>query len=175
MSKHEYQIMMLGDSLIEWGDWSLLLDRNDVLNAGRSGYTSAEVKDFLNQILQDNTVRYCFMMSGINDLFHGTSVDDVLYNQLDMLQMLRAHHIKPVVLLTLYVHNDAQINTQVQELNKKMFEHCTIHGIPTLNLNHFLSDDSGLKSEYTEDGVHLSSRAYSVWSRVMQEYLEQTL
>ena len=65
MSKHEYQIMMLGDSLIEWGDWSLLLDRNDVLNAGRSGYTSAEVKDFLNQILQDNAVRYCFMMSGI--------------------------------------------------------------------------------------------------------------
>ncbi|GAB4346053.1 MAG: hypothetical protein Kow0089_23250 [Desulfobulbaceae bacterium] len=67
-------VLMLGDSLIEWGDWETLLPGYGVLNRGIAGETTAGLAARLGyEIERVDDPERVFILSGTNDLLMGDS------------------------------------------------------------------------------------------------------
>ncbi|MCI5118308.1 MAG: hypothetical protein D3913_10180 [Candidatus Electrothrix sp. LOE1_4_5] len=72
-------LLMLGDSLVEWGDWEALLPEIEVINRGIAGEHTEELSTRLvNEIDRVLAVRsepeYILIMTGTNNLLMGESV-----------------------------------------------------------------------------------------------------
>jgi len=63
---------MLGDSLIEWGDWDTLLPDCNVLNRGSAGEDVEGLSVRLaDEVLSAGTVQHILIMAGTNNLLMG--------------------------------------------------------------------------------------------------------
>ena len=60
-------IVMLGDSLTEWGNWHELVPEYSILNRGISGDTSSGVLDRLQEVIERRP-KVVFVMIGTNDI-----------------------------------------------------------------------------------------------------------
>ena len=82
------QILMLGDSLVEWGDWETLLPEIKVLNRGRAGEFLAELSCRLDEELAASPGQDAILLqSGTNDMLSGDAGFPVIYTT--MLPRLR--------------------------------------------------------------------------------------
>ena len=160
------RIVMLGDSITAWGDWSELLSRWDVANRGVGGDTTVGIINRLSDIYELNP-EICFMMVGINDLRIGLSVSKVFMNYTEILKELKNKGITPIIQSTLYLSetspNWSLINNKVDDLNKMLKEYAFKEGIMFIDVNNELSRGGALDSIYTPDGVHLSCNGYVKW------------
>src|SRR5829696_483482 len=70
------EIVMLGDSLTDWGNWNELLPGLSLINRGIAGDTSAGVITRLGEIIQrkPNVVA---LMIGVNDILQGSASETV--------------------------------------------------------------------------------------------------
>lgn len=65
-------VLLLGDSLIEYGDWPELLPEYQTMNRGRAGETAGELAGRLGRELDlDRDPRHIVILSGTNDLLMG--------------------------------------------------------------------------------------------------------
>jgi lysophospholipase L1-like esterase len=65
------------------------------------------------------------------------------------------------------------MNKDFAKINETLVEYCKTQNIDWIDLNPSLSDETGLKKEYTTYGTHLKEQAYTIWSKILMEYLEQ--
>jgi len=61
------EIVMLGDSLTEWGNWHELVPEHRVINRGIAGDTSSGVLDRLQEVIERRP-KVVFVMIGTNDI-----------------------------------------------------------------------------------------------------------
>ena len=173
-SPSKVNIVMLGNSITEGGkDWNKWLERNDVRNAGKGGFTSGQLLWFLDTCVISAHPKYCFIMSGINDLFQEISFDIIYENQVILLNRLMANGITPVVFLTLYRFNDANGNRNVDKVNSSIANYCKGNNIECIDLNPYLSDETGLKKEFNKDGTHINDKGYEIWSKIVRDFLKK--
>lgn len=176
--QQQYQIIMFGNSLIEnGGDWGKRLDRNDIKNSGRSGFTTSHFVWLLNDYVLKYKPKICFLEGGINDIGVGIPLERIKKNYQSMVDTLLAHHIQPVLNAVLYTNQHGKpedrkrtadmidgVNAYLRMLSKEK-------NISMINLNPQLSENRTLKAEYTTDGVHLRSEAYDIWIAAIQKTL----
>ena len=160
------RIVMLGDSITAWGDWSELLSRWDVANRGVGGDTTEGIINRLSDIYELSP-EICFIMVGINDFAIGLSVSKVFMNYTEILKELKNKGITPIIQSTLYVSethpNWSLINNKVDDLNKMLKEYALKEGIMFIDVNNELSSGKALDSIYTYDGIHLLGSGYVKW------------
>ena len=77
--------------------------------------------------------------------------------------------------LTLYRCNEEKANKDVEKINDAISRYCTENNIECIDLNHYLSDETGLKKEFSLDGTHLNDKGYEVWSVVLRDFLKRKL
>jgi len=59
-------------------------------------------------------------------------------------------------------------NDRIAQLNARLRQRAEAIGCSFLDLHPRFTDDTGrLKQEFTEDGLHLTARAYDVWSALL--------
>jgi alpha-glucosidase len=170
--KKKIEIVMFGNSITAWGDWDNLLDRNDIRNSGYPGYTSSQLAFVVNKGVLKAKPRLCFMMAGINDLQDGITIHRIQSNYVDIISKLRANGIVPVMESVLYIIDNAEINRNVDSLNAFLIDYCKSNNIDYLDINSKLSTPSGLKAEYSTDGIHLNQKAYRIWANEINLYLQ---
>jgi len=160
------RIVMLGDSITAWGDWSELLSRWDVANRGVGGDTTEGIINRLSDIYELSP-EICFIMVGINDLGQGLSVSKVFMNYTEILKELENKGITPIIQSTLFLSetspNWSPINNKVEDLNKMLKDYAFKEGIMFLDVNSELSRGGALDSIYTYDGTHLLCNGYVKW------------
>ena len=112
-------IVMLGDSLSEAGNWSELLTGMKVINRGIGSDTSAGVLARLPEIIARRP-KLVFIMIGENDLEQRTSPEDTARNIRAIVRMLSEHHINSVIQSVLHVAqgHKPDINSKVKRLNE---------------------------------------------------------
>jgi len=163
-------IVMIGDSLTAWGDWSRLLNREDIANQGVSGDTTEDVLERMDEIYRLKP-QMALVMIGINDIMRGREAAAIFSNYRRIIQGLLAHPIKPVIQSTLFLAGDDHRNETVQSLNHKLRLYAQEQKLPFLDLNKRLSPHNHLNASFTYDGLHLNSAGYRAWGKEIQKNL----
>ncbi|WP_198175011.1 GDSL-type esterase/lipase family protein [Spirosoma arboris] len=175
-------IILLGDSLVELGNWEQLLNRADFINRGIGGDTLSHIQKRMKS-LGAIRARIIFIEGGIND-FPQSEPDSLFGKYQEIIAFWQSKQITPVVVGLVYISPLAAktypfrsdwrgINNQVSTLNENLKSFCNAQKIDFIDLNSLLSDSIQLRSEYTTDGVHLTEAAYHIWAGEILRFLNQ--
>lgn len=156
------EIMMLGDSITDEGRWSELLGYM-VENRGISGDTTQGVIDRLYTI--SSSVKKAYLMIGVNDIMRNFDFEEIYSNYIKIIESLKAKNIEVVVQATLYIGEKRKkdFNEKIEELNRRLKSYTTKHSIKFIDLNPILAPNRVLLEKFSQDSLHLNSKAYEIW------------
>ncbi len=165
------KIVFLGDSRIAQGEWAELLGRIDVANRGISGDTTEETLERLDLIISDKPKKI-FIMVGINDFHKSRTVSDIFSNYQKIVNKIKekSSHTKIYIQQLLpvsYPKTKTINNGNVELLNNQLKQ---IQGITFIEMEGFAQNNQ-LKSDYTNDGIHLNGKGYLEWREIILKYI----
>lgn len=162
-------LLLLGDSLIEYGDWQNVLPRSKCLNFGVAGETVQGLLQRLPAIIRRGEIPDAVVtMAGTNNL----AMDDFYfvpqYEEI-LVQLIGAYPRATVVVTSLLpVNFPWQPATLIPNLNAQLAELCQRFTVLYLDLySHFRAALDKGAAVFTEDGVHLSRAGYDLWGRTL--------
>jgi len=177
-SAAQRDVVVLGDSLTERGEWSELVER-PVANRGISGDTVADVRARLDDGVALEP-RVLFVLVGVNDLAAGTPPDVLAMNHAGLVIELRRRlpHTRIVVESLLPVRDrlvapgDLLTTAAVRRSNQLLERAAAGAGVEWLDVNATLADATGeLDPRHASDGVHLSPAGYRTWAAALVPFL----
>lgn len=167
----EHQIVFLGDSMTDEGDWSKLFPNLSVVNRGIGGDTTLGVLNRLDQVIALQP-REIFLMIGTNDLCFNRSISDTMTNYRKILNRLHAElpdtkiYIQSVLPFneTIFPSRAFRTNENIKKLNVEIIKMAKAYNDPYIDLAPaFTGADGRLPSKYTVDGLHLNDSGYLLW------------
>lgn len=166
--RNNIEIMMLGDSITDEGEWSELWGKV-VQNRGISGDTTTGVLDRL-YTLNPNTKRV-FIMIGVNDIMRGVSEDIVFENYKKILKFFQDKNIEVIIQSTLYIGDSRKqnFNVKIEKLNQNLEEFAKSNKIVFINLNPIFAPQKTLLKSFTKDDLHLNADAYKLWIETLKK------
>jgi lysophospholipase L1-like esterase len=169
-------VIFLGNSITDGGEWGELFDDLRVKNRGISGDVSAGVLNRLNEVAQRKPAKV-FLLIGINDLARNVSPDSLVKNIL-----LIASYLKQETPSTrLFVQSVLPVNdafgkfsghtnkaAQIKQVNERLKQQAVTYQYDFLDLHAAFADENGkLKKELTNDGLHLLDKGYLLWKHLV--------
>jgi len=156
-------IVMLGDSLTEWGNWHELVPELRIINRGIAGDTSSGVLNRLAEVI-DRRPKVVLVMIGTNDLGLQVPPETLLGNLRAIVTRLREASIIPVAQSILFRGGWLQAdNATIAAVNADWAAFCAAQGVRFLDLNAVMAVNGQLPAAMTYDGLHLTAAAYRVW------------
>lgn len=178
----ENDIIFLGNSITDGGDFEELFKREDVKNRGIRSDIMPGVQKRLEQVVKGKP-RKIFLLIGINDVSHGHSVDKLAerYESLVNEIRLRSPETRLYLQSIMPINNDYGIyknlkgkENTIVEFNKRIKEIAKKNNLTYIDLWQFLADKNGkLKNKYTNDGLHLTGPGYKAWTNGIRSYLDE--
>lgn len=182
LTDKKVDIVFLGNSITERGEWHELIPGKRVANRGIGGDNTFGMVARLDGIVAQRPSKV-FIMAGINDLGRGLPVAVIVNNYRRIIERFRAGLPRA----TLYVQSVLPLNegalkydylkgknARVKELNEALRGLAAQYGLTFINLHEVMADGQGeLKKEYTMDGIHITTDAYLAWVDYlkMKQYL----
>lgn len=164
------RILLIGHSLVEYGDWPRLLPGHDVANLGRAGESTAGLLARLDEEVRAHPAADAVAaMSGTNDVLVGG--EDFLHDYRRVARRLRraypAAHI--VLHAVLPLSPDWVAPGTLARVNERIAAIAVETGVGFLDLTARFSAPGGEpRTElYEADGVHLSRGGYRVWAAAL--------
>ncbi|MDM9381573.1 GDSL-type esterase/lipase family protein [Chlorogloeopsis sp. ULAP01] len=178
LPRSESEIIMLGDSITDEGEWIELLGNVNIKNRGISGDTIERILYRLSTILTSQP-KQIFLMIGINDLINSRkSVTEILEKYQEILKEFQEKmpHTEIFIQSVLPVNNKIylywQDNKNIINLNLGLQKLAQNFNYQYINLfSHLLDSENQLDAKYTADGLHLNGHAYLVWKSVIEKYV----
>lgn len=171
-------VVVLGDSLTERGEWWELLDR-PVANRGIAGDTVDGVRARLADVAALDP-RVVFVLVGVNDLLAGASPEAVATRHAALLAELRQRlpHARIVVESMLPIRDElvardaALTSATLRRASELCRRGAAAAGADWLDVHAVLADPDGeLDPQYSNDGLHLSGAGYRAWAAALAPYL----
>ena len=106
-------VVMLGDSIIQYGEWAELFPNVQIINRGIAGDVSASVLQRVDEVIARKP-RVVFLMVGINDLLLGIAPQAIAGNVRSIVERLGPDTI---IQSTLPTSDNVAINEKVAALN----------------------------------------------------------
>ena len=168
------QLLMLGDSLVEWGDWPTLLPDVAVINRGFAGETTGELAVRLGaEIGACPDPDAVLLQSGTNNLLLGDLFFPVIFTS--MVPRLRLFYPQCPLIITSLMPMPIVPKSQLDQVNRELAETATA----TPNC-HFLDMTKPFAEQclpithpgFLNDQVHLSTRGYQVWAQEIRRCLQ---
>lgn len=167
-------ILMLGDSLVEWGDWQELLPEYHIVNRGMAGESIEGLAARLVQELNDAPEPDAILLqSGTNNLLLGYPHFPAVYT--GMLPTIRAFiPDTPIIISSLMPmpvvpeHELADVNDQLRDLTEETDLCWFLDMVPPFMEKCLPITQPG----FLNDQVHLSTRGYQVWAAEIKSCLE---
>lgn len=169
-------VAMLGDSITHEGLWDEYFPGSVVLNRGIGGDTTQDVLNRLDAIIALQP-RKLFVLIGINDLNMGVKQPKTLANYTALLNRLREELPNTAV----YVQSILPVtrqwtrvdNADIVTLNAHVRTLAAARGFSYLDLHSQFSDGSGqLRTELSNDGIHLGRQGYALWCDIIRPLLD---
>ncbi|MBD5200483.1 MAG: sialate O-acetylesterase [Bacteroidales bacterium] len=170
---HENDIVFLGNSITDGGEWQELLNMANVKNRGISADVISGVRDRLHQVT-DGHPKKIFLLIGINDVSHNLGAGKIASEYEKLVQEIRTQSPET----QLYIQSVMPINNDfgryknlkgqektVTQLNEKLKTIADEHGAIYVDLWPALADPATgkLKRNFTNDGLHLTGEGYRAW------------
>ncbi|WP_159783524.1 GDSL-type esterase/lipase family protein [Sodalinema gerasimenkoae] len=165
----------IGDSLTQWLPPGIFVGDRLWLNQGISGDNTARIRRRIG-LLEGTRPSTIFLMAGVNDLIAGRSVQEVLFNQQDIIHQLRSRYPQAQVVVQSILPTDHQAvsNEDIRAVNRELAQIARRQGAVFLDLYPHFSDEVGrMRGEFSTDGIHLSDRGYELWQTFLQQMEDQ--
>nr|WP_321776389.1 GDSL-type esterase/lipase family protein [uncultured Porphyromonas sp.] len=170
-------IVMLGNSITDGGEWAEILDNVHVRNRGISGDTTDGVLQRLGSITDGRPAKL-FLMIGINDFAQGISGDSIARNIEQIICRIKAESPETEVYvqsilpisdeITLFPGHKAHLS-QVAPTNAMIRAICERQGVTYVDLySSFVTPDGKLDLKYSNDGLHLLGEGYKLWGSIIR-------
>ncbi len=178
----ENDIVFLGNSITDGGNFEELFEREDVKNRGIRSDAIPGVLKRLDQVT-DGHPKKIFLLIGINDVSHGLSVDQLADRYENLVNEIRKRSPETKLYLQsiMPINNDfgdykrlkGKESTVVQ-LNERIKGIAEKNGLTYVDLWPFLSDSKGnLNKKFTNDGLHLTGPGYRAWTENIRHLLDE--
>jgi len=164
------RVVMLGDSITEFGDWRELFPGASILNRGIIGDTSDGVIARLDEVIRRKP-EIVFLMIGINDLLFDVDTQVIAQNIKTIAASLRNHGAQTIIEAILFVSDNPAINRKIARINAELHQWCLDNTISFVDLNTELAPNGRLLEGFTWDGIHLNGTAYLRWRGVIAPYI----
>ena len=170
------EIIFLGNSITDIGEWAEIWNSTKVKNRGISGDNTFGVLARLDEVISSKPQKV-FIMIGINDIARDTPDSIIIANYKKII-----HHIKTQTPATkIFVQSILPTNNQFTEfkrhqnktehiviVNTAMKSYCSNNNIVYIDLySEFIDDENNLAKKYTNDGLHLNGFAYMKWKEIL--------
>lgn len=175
------EIVFLGNSITDGGEWAEFFQNKRVKNRGISGDVTAGVLYRLSEVTESKPAKV-FLLIGINDLARGVSKDTVFANICQIASLIEEQSPKTEV----YVQSILPVNPEFGKfaghcskteeilwINQKLREWCDRSNAEFVDLfTHFKSGENNwMNPAMTNDGLHLNGEAYTAWVDILRGLL----
>lgn len=157
--------VLVGDSLSLWFPSDRLPSYQLWLNQGLSGDTTdgilRRLPDFAN-----TRPDVIYVMAGVNDLKHGRSDNEILWNLRQIIHRLQQNHPQANIIVQsiLPTRSDRIPGERISWLNQQLAAIVGQAGATYLDVYSYMADEAGyMRPEMTTDGIHLSPQGYATW------------
>ncbi len=176
-------IIFLGNSITNGGEWAELFDNPHVKNRGISGDVCMGVYDRLDAILKGSPAKI-FLLIGINDVDRGASADTIV----ERIGMIVDKIRKDSPSTKIYLQSVLPVSDHykmfnghtsrwqvVPEINKGLVRLAADRAVKYIDLySHFIDNTTGkMNIEYTNDGLHLLGKGYKKWVGIVKPYVDE--
>lgn len=172
------EIIFLGNSITDIGEWAEIWQNPRVKNRGISGDNTFGVLARLDEVLSSKPEKI-FLMIGINDIAKNTPDSIIIANIIRIVETIRRTSPATTVIVQSilptnatytefqrYQHKDSHIRT----VNAALQDYCQRKRVTFVNLYSYFLNKAGLLSDaYTNDGVHINGAGYFLWRSVLQK------
>lgn len=167
-------IVMIGDSITEGALWNEIYPTVKIANRGIGGDRTIDILHRMEPIFSTHPKK-AFLMAGINDLNSEVTVDTVFNNYVNIVKQLRDKGIVVYIQSTIECTKSKcgnKVLADVRSLNIKLLNYAKENKIQYININDGLTtEDDGLLSKYTPEGIHLFGNGYLIWSKTISKYI----
>ncbi|MBF2018795.1 MAG: G-D-S-L family lipolytic protein [Hydrococcus sp. C42_A2020_068] len=174
----EGEILLLGDSLTDQGEWQELFKNVNIKNRGINGETTDGIIERINEILETKPQKI-FLMIGVNDFWNESkTIPMVVNNYRIILNAIKknAPTTQVFVQSILPVNPDRYKikleNKKIEAFNDRLKILAKKFSYQYVDLySHFLDEKKQLSPRYTLDGVHLNGEGYLLWKKLIEKYI----
>lgn len=173
-------IVFLGNSITDGGEFNELFDIENAKNRGISGDVIDGVQERLAQVTDGKPAKI-FLLIGINDISHDIPTIRLAGRYERLVKEIREKCPDTELYLqsVMPINNDFKRyknlkgrEKEVPALNKEIERIAGQYGATYIDLWPALADESGkLNKKYTNDGLHLTGPGYKAWSAVIRDYV----
>lgn len=170
------RLIFLGDSLIEYFDWQERFPEHKVANLGMAGES---VEGLLSRVLRVKQscpeADMIFIMSGINNVAMGDT-GFIDFYRVVLERMTSAYPgAKIIVHSLLPVLMDFISNESVCRVNESLKKLAQDTKAEYLDIYSRFVDTKGrpVRENLLDDGVHVSREGYVVWSKVVEQVIDE--
>ena len=170
-------LLMLGDSLVEWGDWETLLPALQVINRGIAGeHVENLAARLTDEIMEIPAPDHILLMAGTNNLLMGSDFFPSIFSS--MLPRLVAlcpettitvNSIMPMSIAGLSSATIDSINQMLNTVSQD--SNCLFLDMTAPFTEQCLPIT---KPGFLADGVHLSTHGYQVWAAEISRHLQES-
>jgi lysophospholipase L1-like esterase len=156
-------VVFLGDSITEAGPWAEAFPDLRIGNAGRSGDTTTDVEERVDDVVAQNP-SVVVLMVGTNDFGLRANVEQVVRGTENILFKLRAGLPDTRIVVASVLPRERERADWIKQVNIHVRQFAPTVKAEFLDLwNIFAEEDGELRAEFTSDRLHLNSAGYAAW------------
>jgi hypothetical protein len=163
-------VVMLGDSLTEFGDWAEILDFDAVANRGVAKDTT---EGLLRRIdVSSGHDGIVFLMIGTNDIAQQMKTSAIAGRYRKIVAALNDRGNRVYAESVLFSQDNVAFNRRVVELNAAIAQLCAeARNCTYIDVNKAVAPDGSIPAERTFDGVHVNMAGYRAWGKAIRPYM----
>jgi lysophospholipase L1-like esterase len=172
------EIIFLGNSITDIGEWAEIWQNKKVRNRGISGDNTFGVLARLDEVTASKPAKI-FIMIGINDIAKEIPDSVIIANYKKIINRIKTESLatKIIVQSILPTNNDftefkrhQNKTAHVLFVNAALENYCKEIGLVYVDLyTAFLDENKKLDKKYTNDGLHINGYGYMKWKEVLVE------
>lgn len=172
------EIVFLGNSITDIGEWSEIWQNPKVKNRGISGDITFGVLARLDEVLSAKPKKL-FVMIGVNDIARNIPDTVILKNYRRLIDRVQSESPKTQLVMQSVLPTNDQFkpfknhygkDDHIRAVNAGLRQLCTERGVGFVDLySQFLDSAGRLDKQYTNDGLHLNGPGYMLWKKILIE------
>ncbi|MFD1613561.1 GDSL-type esterase/lipase family protein [Gelatiniphilus marinus] len=175
------EIIFLGNSITEGGDWKALIPDKNVINRGISGDVTDGILFRLDEVTESKPKKV-FLLIGTNDLARGKSIAYVLEHTAKIISQIKSQSEGTKIYLQSILPINPNVgkkfsghknnHQKIIETNKELKKMAKKLDVKFINLHKKMRNaKKHIQPNYTYDGLHLSDEGYKKWSKIIRKYV----
>lgn len=165
-------LLLLGDSLIDYGEWHRRLPGYETISSGIPGERTEELLRRLPVRATIDVFDAILVMTGTNNIVFGDFSFLAAMRQI-VTRLQDQFTQTPLLLTSLLPYEIPGVIDTIRTANDQLQLICDESGCIYFDLFHHFKSSFDTLFDY--DGVHLSNSGYRLWAAVLDEYLRKLL